>query len=286
LQDEFFGFHIAESFDLREIGLLYYVMASSDTLGEALRRGARYETIANECLSMQVRGGDDLVVTFRYVGVERLSDRHQMECWLTALVRLCRQLTNRRLVPNRVTFCHRRIAGSPELNAFLGCDAVYKADADEVAFPGIVEQMPVISADPYLNELLTEHCEEAVAHRQPGRETLRLSVETAIVPLLPHGKARMDEIARRLGMSPRALGRRLASEKLTFAGILAELRVDLAERYLNDEQVSISEIAWLLGYQEVSAFTHAYVRWSGKTPREARTQKGLKYYGKSGPKGM
>jgi AraC-like DNA-binding protein len=73
-------------------------------------------------------------------------------------------------------------------------------------------------------------------------------------------------------MSPRTLARRLEAEGLTFAGVLIELRADLARRYLQDEDLPISEIAWLLGYREVSAFTHAFKRWTGKTPRQARSQ--------------
>ena len=79
LQDDFLGFHLAESFDVREMGLLYYVAASSESLGEALRRLERYSTIGNEGVALRVREGDDLAVTFHYVGVARLSDRHQIE---------------------------------------------------------------------------------------------------------------------------------------------------------------------------------------------------------------
>jgi AraC-like DNA-binding protein len=49
------------------------------------------------------------------------------------------------------------------------------------------------------------------------------------------------------------------------------LRIDLAKRHLADKSLSISEIAWLLGYHEVSAFTHAFKRWTGKSPREIRS---------------
>jgi AraC-like DNA-binding protein len=73
-------------------------------------------------------------------------------------------------------------------------------------------------------------------------------------------------------MSSRTLERRLRLEGLTFGGILSELRCDLAKRYFREEDLSISKIAWLLGYQEVSGFTHAFKRWTGKTPREARKQ--------------
>jgi AraC-like DNA-binding protein len=158
------------------------------------------------------------------------------------------------------------------LDSFMGCDVVFGADTDEVEFPGAAQQMPVAGADPYLNELLIKYCEEARTRRDAGRGAFRVDVENAIAPLLPHGKARAAEIARLLGMSPRTLARRLAAEGLTFAGVLNELRVDLSRRYLQDEDLTISEVAWLLGYREVSAFTHAFKRWTGKTPRQARSQ--------------
>jgi AraC-like DNA-binding protein len=130
--------------------------------------------------------------------------------------------------------------------------------------------MPVVGADMYLNELLTRYCEEALAHRRSERvATLRLEVESAIAPLLPHGKARAHEIARRLGLSHRTLARRLADEGLSFSRILDELKLDLATRYLR-EGLSVSRIAWLLGYHEVSAFTHAFKRWTGKSPKQSR----------------
>ncbi|MGB8756162.1 MAG: helix-turn-helix transcriptional regulator, partial [Pseudolabrys sp.] len=128
-------------------------------------------------------------------------------------------------------------------------------------------------ADPALNKLLIKYCEEARSLRHACPGTFRVGLENAIVPLLPHGKARVDEVARRLGMSTRTLARRVASEGLTFAGVLSELRADLAKRYLREEALPISQIAWLLGYQEVSAFTHAFKRWTGKPPSEARSQK-------------
>jgi AraC-like DNA-binding protein len=272
LHDDLLGFHLARDYDLREVGLLYYVLNSSDQLGDALRRAERYSTIVNEGIAVHVREGKDLGVTFEYVGVERLSDRHQIEAWVTSLVRICRQLTDRRLLPSWVTFVHRRKGGCPELDSFMGCEVVFGANMDEVEFPGTAHQMPIVSADPYLNELLIKYCEEARAHRGAGRGALRVDVENAIAPLLPHGQARAEKIAHLLGMSPRTLARRLAAEGLTFVGVLNELRVDLSRRYLQDEDLTISEVAWLLGYREVSAFTHAFKRWTGKTPRQARSQ--------------
>jgi AraC-like DNA-binding protein len=116
---------------------------------------------------------------------------------------------------------------------------------------------------------LVNYCEEARSDRAAS-STFCINVENAIAPLLPHGTARVPEIARRLGMSPRTLGRRLAAERLTFSTVLDRLRADLARRYLQDKDLPISKIAWLLGYAESSAFTHACKRWIGRTPREVR----------------
>ncbi len=91
--DELLGFHLAEGFDLREIGLFYYVLASSATLGQALTRTVRYSGVTNEGIKVQCRKASDLCVHVSYVGVPRHSDRHQMEFWATALVRVCRHLT-------------------------------------------------------------------------------------------------------------------------------------------------------------------------------------------------
>ena len=92
------------------------------------------------------------------------------------------------------------------------------------------------------------------------------------MPLLPHGLVSFEEIARRLGMSRRTLARRLSSEGLTFSDVLQDLKVHLAKRYLADRTLSISQIAWLLGYQEVSSFTHAFKRWTDKTPQQSRSR--------------
>jgi len=81
----------------------------------------------------------------------------------------------------------------------------------------------------------------------------------------------VEDVARSLGMSERTIARKLADEGLNFTEILHQLRRDLAIRYLDDRKLHVSKIAWLLGFQEVSAFTHAFKRWTGKTPSKMRT---------------
>jgi AraC-like DNA-binding protein len=274
LHDEYLGFNLGRELDdLRKIGLLYYIAASSDTLDEALRRTARYVSITNESYSVKYVEDKNIRVVHEFVGIARQFAMHQIESGFVALIRLCRQLTRYRVEPSHVRLIHhRRADGFPEFAGFFGCDVEFGADIDEVVVSRSIADMPVVSADPYLNKLLIVTGEEALSRRPAKESPFRAVVENAIVPLLPHGNVRETEIASQCGLSRRTFVRRLASENLMFSEVLDDLRRDLAARYLADHSLSISQIAWLLGYQEVGAFTNAFKRWTGKTPREARAE--------------
>jgi AraC-like DNA-binding protein len=273
LGDDLFGFRLAQDFDLREIGTLYYIMASSETLGDALQKAARYSRITNEAVHLKYQKNRHIVVRFEYIDVARHQDWHQIEFFMIALVRLVRHLSGHNLLPIRVNLTHHRAGVQPAFKSFFGCDVAFGSDSDEIAFPVAVAPRPLASADPFLHAMLISQCEQMhVDGLRPA--ALRVSVENEIAPLLPHGKAQMSEIARKLGMSQRALARYLAAEGLSFTAILDEMKFDLAKHYLMEADLPITTIAWLLGYQEVSAFTHAFKRWTGKTPKQARLKRG------------
>jgi len=274
LQDQFVGVHVAESIDLREMGLVYYVIASSETLGDALERLARYCSITNEGLRITCREWKDLAVRFEYIGVSRLSDRHQIECFVVILLRICRQLTGLSLSPTGVKLAHWRTELPTGIKKVFGCNVAFGSKVDEVIFPRLAKSIPTVKADFYLNSLLVEYCEEALSNRGVRSGAWRLRVENAIVPLLPHGQANIGSIAKRLGVSGRTLMRLLASEGCTFREILDALRLDLAKSYLGEQNLPISEVAWLLGFGEISSFFHACKRWTGKTPKQIRTAGG------------
>jgi AraC-like DNA-binding protein len=271
LKDDCLGFTLARDFDLREIGLLYYVMASSQTLGEALKRVARYSKVTNEALVFGYQEGNRLVLSLTYSGVPRHSDRHQIEFCMFAVLRICRALTGLNLVPQQFSISHYRSEGISDMTRFVGTKVGFGADTDEFALNADARELPLTHSDPYLNKLLLKDCEAALAERKGDVSELRTRVENAISSLLPHGRVLAGDVARNLGMSERTLTRKLSNEGLNFAKILQQLRRDLAVRYLRDRKLHVSKIAWLLGFNEVSAFTHAFKRWIGKTPSKMRT---------------
>ncbi len=272
LDDRLLGFHVALDMDLRRTGFLYYVAASSAVLGDAVRRIARYSTMFNEGIKLETDFGDVLRIGFEYTGISRRSDRHQIEAWTTAITRCFREITGRELQPLEVKIIHQRIPQSAEIDSFFGRAVEFGANADEVAFAGEAAKLPIVNADRYLNKLLIGYCEEVLARRKARLGAVQADVENALAALLPHGQTGIESVARKLRIGPRTLQRKLAAEGVTFAGILEDLRFALAKHYLAEQDLSISRIAWMLGYTEVSAFSHAFRRWSGRPPRAARSQ--------------
>ena len=99
-------------------------------------------------------------------------------------------------------------------------------------------------------------------------------MEKALVVVVPKGNATVSNIARALAMSTRSLARRLKEEGTSYTEVLDDLRRELAMRYVEDETLGVSQIAWLLGYSEVSSFNHAFRRWTSRSPKAARSSHG------------
>jgi len=225
----------------------------------------------NEGVRLNVKLDDRAVaIALDYVDVDRQSDRHQIEFWLVALLRICRQVTDTRLAPRHLRIKHRRDETPAEMKSFFGCDVEFGAACDEIIFPASVASLPIVGSDNYLNDLLLRYAEEALADRPQERASLRSAVERVLPQLLPHAKASASNVAQKLALSKRTLSRKLHDEGVAFAEILDETRAALAKRYLAERDLPVSEIAWLLGYGEVSSFTHAFKRWTGMTPRQFR----------------
>ncbi len=203
LGDKNLGFHLAYEHDVRQIGLLYYVAASADTLGNALRRAERYVGVQNEGVKFKVSKGKSVRLDIEYAGVARHTDVQQIEFIIASMIRICRQLTGRNLNPTRVRLMHRLGDDKRKLERLLDCTIDDDFGADRIEFPAASWDLPLVSADPHLHRLCVQRCEEALAGRAKSASPLKVQVENAIAALLPHGQARHDLVATQLGMSPR-----------------------------------------------------------------------------------
>jgi AraC-like DNA-binding protein len=98
----------------------------------------------------------------------------------------------------------------------------------------------------------------------------RREVASAISRELADGHAEIGRVAERLGLHPKALGRKLRAEGTTYSELLDQIRLHLARRFLEQGSVGVAEIAFRLGYSEKSAFNRAFKRWTGHAPESFR----------------
>lgn len=117
--------------------------------------------------------------------------------------------------------------------------------------------------------ILSEHAEQLLKSLD-GTKTTRGRVESVLMSVLHTGDASMEYVAARLLLSRPTLYRQLKSEGVTFEGVLDELRRRLAIDYLKGKKTSVNETAYLVGFSDPAAFSRAFKRWTGHSPRSLR----------------
>lgn len=152
---------------------------------------------------------------------------------------------------------------------FLGAPIDLGETAAELVLDASILAAPVASADAELAHYLRGVLERA-APCDDDEAPLLKDVRATIRDALPHGAVTAGEVAKGLGVGQRTLQRRLADLGVTFAEVLDSTRHDLAERYLARPELSLSEVAYLLGYSEQASFHRAFRRWHHATPAEHR----------------
>ena len=268
--DPLLGLHVAAGLELRDIGLLYYLAASSRTVAEALEYLKRYSATANEEIRLEiVPGEEETVLIFRRVLISDELPRQHSELIALAFIRVMQALTNRSFAPSRMTFTHARNSGLREVHRLLRCPVEFGQAVDSWVLPESVMQLRIVSEDSRLLHILETHADHLLAQRD-STTGLRGLVENTLLDILPSGRVQAAAIAEQLGMSMRSFSRHLTHEGTTFGDVLDKLRQRLAFRYLQDNRISLQQIAWLLGYSEIGAFNHAFKRWTGTSPGRAR----------------
>ena len=282
IEDTAFGLHLAEQVDPRNAGIFFFVISAAENLGEALALLARYSRIANEAVRVKLTATpDSLVVETGFVGLPRPLGRQGAEFLMAVALRALRELAGRDIRPIRAAFAHVRNADLPEFTRFFGCSVDFGRAVDEgvasdlLEFSNAAVEAPLLTADPKLFKALEPFCDMAARERRTASDTLRAAVENQVEKLLPHGKAHKRTVAKALGMSARTFSRRLAVEGTTYEEVVDQLRRSLALQYLKDPGMSLSQIAWLLGYEGSTSFNHAFRRWTGSSPSVVRKGKAL-----------
>jgi AraC-like DNA-binding protein len=268
LQDQCFGFRLGSKVELTEAGLVAYVTLNSHDLGAALRNLCRYLVILTEGSVGDLRQeAGEVKLRFSFADPAGTASRQLHEFGVTAMVRVIETMTGHRVRPLRIELHHD--TACPMLARELGLPiAVHQPHSALVLDPASL-MVPVVNADARLLDLLRRYADDLLARRGRNDDVLARA-ERCILDNLHSGDVGVARLARSLGMSERTLARRLAAHGLTPAGLVEEMRQQLATRYLAERSFPLARITYLLGYSDLSAFTRAFRRWTGRTPSEWR----------------
>jgi AraC-like DNA-binding protein len=276
LGDRAFGLHLIEQANPREAGLAFYVASAGKNVREALALFERYCRIVNQTMRVRLTPIlEGISVEVHFGGAPRQQGRQIMELGVAAVVKGLREVTGRRISPMHVTFVHGRNSNVREFQRFFGCPVEFGASANQFALSDEMLALRLITEDSHLLEMLRPVCDAAARERHTSTGPLRGSVESEVEKLLPQGKVQRQTVARTLAMSARTLARRLADEGTSYEEVVDEVRRSLALQYVKEQGISVSQIAWLLGYEGASSFNHAFRRWTGSSPSTLRDRRSL-----------
>ena len=169
--------------------------------------------------------------------------------------------------PTAVGFTHPEPANLSAYRRLLCEDVRFSQSELSFSFPAEYLNLPLSTADPDLHRLLQSQA-NALLNVLPQADSFYVAFQDALIKGMQTGKPNAAYIAEQLHVSERTLHRRLQEQQgKTFGSVLRETRLRLAKEYLGNRQLSLTEIAILLGYSEQSAFSRAFKQWQGETPR-------------------
>jgi len=269
--DDAVGIHLAERIEPGAFAAMDYAARSAKDLRHAMLRFVRYCRLIHDAARVYLtEEGPEARLGFTLAG-DRMPFRQGAEFMVAVWLCSARQMTGRRLVPRCVRFQHPRPERSTEHGRLFGCEVLFGEEASEVVLDSAELDVPVKSADATLGILLDRYADEML-RRLPAAEGIVDQVRQVVTEVLRDGEPSIEHLAPRLGVSVRSLQRRLREAGTSYKQVLDQVRHDLALRYLTAGELSIGEVAFLLGFSEPSAFHRAFKRWTGSTPGEFRRQ--------------
>jgi AraC-like DNA-binding protein len=270
LQEPCFGFRLGSEIELTEAGLVAYVTLNSHDLGAALRNLCRYLVILTEGSVGELRQeAGEVKLLFSFGDPIGTASRQLHEFGVTMIVRVCEAITGHRVRPVRVELRHD--TACPMLARHLGVPVAVYQPHSAVVLDAASLTVPVVNADARLLDVLRRYADDLLA-RRARKDDLVARAEHWILENLHTGDVGVARLARGLGMSDRTLARRLSEDGLTPAGLVEELRQQLANKYLAERAFPLGRITYLLGYSDLSVFTRAFRRWTGRTPSKWRAE--------------
>lgn len=264
------GLHSAESYSPGALSIVGYVILSCRTAGDALVRLAHYAPLLNEGLRVSVEDRDGRT-SCRFGAADGIdsflhrSPRQAMETLAAGIVLTLKRLAPVPPEPTLVTFRHAAPPQTAEHRRLLGADVRFGQAENAVVYASSALATGMLSADPALLDVFEADARRRL-HLLKSHGAVSGRVQAMLATRLKGEVPSLAAMAAELAMSERSLQRSLRDEHTSYREIVDEVRKHLALAHLSRHGATATDVAFLLGFSEPSAFTRAFRRWTGTSP--------------------
>jgi AraC-like DNA-binding protein len=268
-----FGLHFGERFNPKNIGPLAYVVINSPTISAAVGNASRYLKVHNQAAttSMEVEG-ELVYLRYQIAALGRDTVRQHNEYSMAVILNTARLVAGSSWAPREVHFAHQVPSRVHEHSRIFGAPVLFDCPTNALVVEREFLDRQVPAADARLYRILQRYLENVLAE-MPREDKLLAAIRKTIAEAMREGVPTLERIAKTLALSERSLERRLKERGTNFKKLVEDTRRRFAANYLKDREHTLTQIAFLLGYSEVSAFNRAFKRWTGATPLKFRQTK-------------
>ena len=260
-------------FPTQAISMLGYVMANAPTVRAAIEKCCTYQRVIGDTMGLVIDRDADTST----VWIEQWSDWHDtlrftVDMIMAGVTSWASANAIEVVKPLRVGFHYQRPADTgPYDELFSPALVSFGSEVSYLIFANDSLDQPIIGASGEMYGFFEEKVRRLLNDFE-GRDTYAFKTRQRILAALKGTTPNVDLVASELAVSSRKLQQKLTEEGTSFSRLLSETRRDLAKQHLQEGEVGNDEIAYLLGYSEVSVFSRSFKKWTGTTPGEFRTQ--------------
>lgn len=273
-RDPDIGLHLCPHMPVFRGEVMEYLMFSSPTFGEGLRRSLKYLRLVSDALNLRlVQDDKGTRAVLKSTAMEAPQLRHSEILFAYQIIKFSQAVTETRYRPQAVRLRCSRRSSQAEYDAVFGCPVEFEFPESEIWFHPEALDFRSSRWNPDLLQLHEEHAEKRLSTLK--REDLIDRIRAVFARRLELESCDLEVVARELEIAPRRLRFELSRAGTSFSQVLAQFRFALARKLLARTQEPVENIVYLTGFSEPSTFYRAFKRWSGMTPVQYRDSKRL-----------
>lgn len=248
-------------------GVLGYALMSCKSLHQALNLLMKYYRLLldSSYLCME-ENGNEVIIEYRDLNPKSIPGHFNEELFFAGIITAIQQLLHLKVLPIQLRFQYPPPKHSGSYREYLGVDASFNHHRNEIVLPLEFLSLQPEFANPSMLKVYQQQCDNLMASMDK-HEGLKNAVRRLLISSREQFP-KLEKVADHFHMSPRTFRRRLAEEETSFQKISDEIKCGLAESYLQSPGFSVETVGDLLGFNDISNFRRAFIRWTGQSPAD------------------